>query len=147
MTQVIPACRRQEFPSGRGLHFLVFIILRLDLTKDLLDSRIAGIRIDPYIVSMSGTNKMLREYEVNISSISALLGDNLVLVFPKSLYLKRLACDYADCDALTGHLNASDVNRLISYLSSYAHMSKGGFESAHSGLPSEPVNSFVVLAL
>ena len=35
--------------------FWAILLLRLDFTKELLDSRIAGIRIDPYIVSMSGT--------------------------------------------------------------------------------------------
>jgi len=52
--------------TGRTL-FLVILLLNLDLTKDLLDSRIACIRIDPYIVSMSGTKEMLGEYDINIS--------------------------------------------------------------------------------
>ena len=99
------------------------------------------------MVGMSCAKKMLKEYDVNISLIFAVLGNYLVLVFPKPLYLQQLACDYSDCDALTGHLNASDVNRLISSLSSYAHTSKRSFESSHSGLTSEPVGGLVVLAL
>ena len=95
---------------------------------------------------MSGTKEMLEEYDVNISSISAMLGDDLILVFPKSLYIQKLACDYPDCDALTVHLNASYVNRLISCLSSYAHMSKGFIERPPGRCSSEPVSGFVMLA-
>ena len=127
--------------------FLVILLLSLDLTKDLLDSRIAGVRIDPYVVGMSTAKEMLGEYDINISSISAVFGDDLILVFPYFLHLKLLACDYPDCHALAGHLNASDVNRLISCLSSYAHMSKGVFESSQGRLPSELVSSHVILIL
>ena len=79
---------------------------------------------------MSGTKEMLGEYDINISSKSAVFGYDFILVFPYFLHLKLLACDYSDCHALAGHLNASDVNRLISCLSSYANMSKRVFESS-----------------
>jgi hypothetical protein len=48
------------------------------------------------MVGMSATEEMLGEYDVNMPSISAVLGDDLVLVFPDFLYGKVLACDYSD---------------------------------------------------
>ena len=90
---------------------------------------------------------MLREYDVNISSEFTPPGDDLVFVLPESLYLEMLARDYADRDALTGHLNASHVNRSTRLLSPHVHTRKGFVKRFHGGCSSEPVSSLVMLAL